>query len=200
VIVVVEGPSAAGKTTWVAAHGGPSALLEELPADDAPDEAAAAAQFWVERAVRRWARAVELERRTGLAVCDTDPFKLHYAWSMWQIGAGSRDEFEAQIEATEGAFASRRLGFADRYLVSIPDVATLAHRRAGDQTRRRRQFDVHARLGEPLRRWYRALEHVRPGSVRWELAAAELGSKAAREDRYRIADVAALIDLVTHPT
>src|SRR5207253_9272172 len=87
VIIVVEGASAAGKTTWCRTHGGSHALLEALP-DPAsvPTELEAAARFWVDRNVARWQDALEREARNGLVVVDTDPFKLHYVWSLWRTG------------------------------------------------------------------------------------------------------------------
>jgi hypothetical protein len=30
-----------------------------------------------------------MERSSGIAVCDTDPLKLHYVWSLGQIGVAS---------------------------------------------------------------------------------------------------------------
>ena len=86
-IVVVEGPSGSGKTTWCRIFGGAHALLEELPDHSiVPDDAAARARFWVERNVERWQRILEHERRDGLVVVDTDPFKLHYVWTLWRSG------------------------------------------------------------------------------------------------------------------
>src|SRR2546425_12842252 len=77
VIVVVEGPSGAGKTTWCRTHAGAHALLE-APPDHAtvPTEPEANARFWVERNVDRWRQVLERERRDGLVVVDVDPFKL----------------------------------------------------------------------------------------------------------------------------
>jgi hypothetical protein len=51
---------------------------------------------------------------------------------------------------------------ADLILVEIPDQATLAARRRADPARRRRNFDLHAQLAEPLRDWYLAVEHLDP--------------------------------------
>ena len=191
-IVVVEGPSAAGKTTWVDANGGQSIVPEE-PAHS-PDDPRAAARFWAAHGAERWARALAVERATGLAVCDTDPLKLHYAWSMWRIGAGTAEELEPQVDAYRQAVADRRLGFADRYLVTIPDAETLAGRRDADTSRRRRNFEAHSRLGKPLREWYAALEDVRPGSVLWDLDPEALNAGGARPGRYRLEDFEALLE------
>ncbi|HEY1985895.1 MAG TPA: hypothetical protein VGG85_10815, partial [Terracidiphilus sp.] len=45
-----------------------------------------AARFWVEQGARRSMAARAMERSSGIAVCDTDPLKLHYVWSLGQIG------------------------------------------------------------------------------------------------------------------
>ena len=51
-IIVVEGPSGAGKTTGAATHGGSPALLESLPDGSVvPTDGEAAAHIWVERNV-----------------------------------------------------------------------------------------------------------------------------------------------------
>lgn len=166
-IIVVEGPTAAGKTTWAMAHAGGALVPEAIPVIDPPLDPGEAARFWAENGAARWQQAVTTEQRAGIAVCDTDPLKLHYSWSLWRVGAGSESAFRQQIGAYREMVAQARIGFADAYFVSIPDSPTLEGRRSQDTTRRRRNFSLHARLGEPLREWYGALEEVRPGSVRW---------------------------------
>ena len=192
-IVVVEGPSAAGKTTWAAAHGGRSLVPEGIPAAKPPVDPTAAAAFWAAHHAERWAYALELERRTGVAVCDTDPLKLHYAWSVWRIGAEDGTNFARQAAAFREELARRGIGFADRYLVWIPDDGTLARYRALDRSRRRRNFDLHRRLAEPLREWYGALEAVRPGSVVWEFNAEAIGDRPESKDRYSVDDFDAIV-------
>jgi hypothetical protein len=166
VIVVVEGPSGAGKTTWCQKHGGTYALLEELP-DHAtvPAEPLAAARFWVERNVARWREVVEREARDGLVVVDTDPFKLHYVWSLWRTGRATTIEWELQRDAAREAFASGRYALADVFLVSDIDDATLRARRDADPSRPRRNFEHHVRLRDALLRWYGAIERIEPGRV-----------------------------------
>src|SRR5438093_12780599 len=86
-IIVVEGPSGAGKTTWCRTHVGSHALLESLPDSSVvPSDEEAAARFWVDRNVARWAEVRRREKRDGLVVVDTDPFKLHYTWTLYQSG------------------------------------------------------------------------------------------------------------------
>lgn len=161
VIVVVEGASGAGKTTWTAKHGARYALLEALP-DHAvvPGGEEAAARFWVERNVARWHEVVERERRDGLVVVDTDPLKLHFTWSLYEVGYASRREWELARDVAREAVASSRYGLADLVFVSDVDETTLRVRRDGDATRTRRNFERHVRLRETTLRWYRAVAEI----------------------------------------
>lgn len=168
-IVVVEGPSAAGKTTWCTAHGPDDVVAESGPIE--PPVALAddgLARFWDDINRRRWAEALRVEAERELAVCDTDPLKLHYDYCLARIGLVSWDYFEASVHVAAEAIASCQLGIADIVLVAIPDDETLARRRDSDPTRSRRNFDLHRRLGPGLRDWYDALAGLDPGRVRWE--------------------------------
>jgi hypothetical protein len=172
VIVVVEGISAAGKTSWCLAHAAGRLIAEASPAAPVPDRATdpeGAARFWVAQNEARWAAACRLDRRFGLAVCDTDPLKLHYAWSLRRIGALAEAQWRRERDLTRAAVAAGRLGFADLYLVKRIAEAEARRRRDGDPHRARRNFDLHVRLAEPLTAWYSALESLLPGRVRWQL-------------------------------
>lgn len=166
-IVVVEGPTASGKTTWCRRLAA-GVVVPETPSVEPPTDVEEAARFWAADGAGRWQRAVEIESAAGVAVCDSDPLKLHYSWSLWRIGVGSEADFRQQAAAYREAMARGRIGFADVYLVEIPDQELLQARAVGDATRRRRNFALHARLGAPLREWYSMLQRSRPGSMRWE--------------------------------
>lgn len=184
-IIVVEGPTASGKTTWCRSHAA-DVVVPETPSVEPPTDGEEAATFWAANGAARWQRAVEIEGDAGLAVCDSDPLKLHYSWSLWRIGLGSESDFRTQAAAYREAMACGRIGFADVYLLDIPAPGVLEARRAADATRGRRNFEVHSRLGAPLRDWYAMLERLRPGSVRWEFpedgAASLSSSDATRVD------------------
>lgn len=171
-IIVVEGPSAAGKTTWIAAHCQPGTVIGETPGRPAPDrnlDPDGAAAHWARISAARWHAARQAEQSTGTAVCDTDPLKLHYVWSLWRAGHAGRRQWHAELNATRQLFAQGRLGIADLILIEIPGPAALAARRKADTTRRRRNFDLHVQLAGPLRDWYHAVEQLDPPRVRWEL-------------------------------
>ncbi|WP_433040833.1 hypothetical protein [Dactylosporangium sp. CS-033363] len=190
-IVVVTGPSAAGKTIWCCEHHPADTVPEYVPAagDLAGPDPAEQAAFWCDVNARRWSQALHRERAGGLAVCDDDPLKLHYSWSLARIGALSRHHWRAEVDAHRQAVAEGRLGFADLILVSTPPEEELRRRRDADPTRRRRNFDLHVRLAEPLRQWYEAVERAGAARVVWGLPptglpAAPLGPAA---DRYNLA-------------
>lgn len=170
VIVAVEGPSAAGKTTWCRSHAS-AVVAEYAPTGNEPDgsDLHAQAAHWVAVNAHRWARARALERQVGLAVCDSDPLKLDYSWCLARIGAASWARFDDELSAVRCAFAADALGFADLVLVSIPPLAALRRQRDADTARRRRSFDLHAQLAEPLRDWYLAVDALDPGRVVWHL-------------------------------
>ena len=190
-IVVVEGPSGCGKTTWCRTHGGRNALLERLP-DHAtvPPEPRAAARFWIERNVARWEDVLAREARDGLVVVDTDPFKLHYVWTLFKTGQATEIEWTMQRDAAREAFATGRYALADLFLVSDIDDATLRARRDADPTRTRRNFERHVLLRDALLRWYRAIDRLEPGRVVFGLPATGLapgllakGKRATRSGR-----------------
>ena len=194
-IIVVEGPSAAGKSTWSRIHAGRSLIHEAFPAVDPPADAEQAAHFRAANGAHRWEQAVAVEQVCGAAVCDTDPLKLHYSWSLSRIGAEGPDDFFRQAAAYRQLIAHRRLGFADRYLVDVPDPDTLAVRKVADQSRRRRNFDLHGRLGPPLAEWYGMVETLRPGSVLWAFPDAGLSDVLPSElPRYDLETFDALVD------
>ena len=165
-IIVVEGPSGAGKTTWCRTHAGANALLEALP-DHAtvPTDPDAAARFWVERNVARWEQVLEREMCDGLVVVDTDPFKLHFVWTLFKNGEVTKVEWAVQRDVARDAFAASRYALADVFLVSNVDDATLRARRENDPSRTRRNFERHVRLRDSLLRWYRAIDRLEPGRV-----------------------------------
>jgi hypothetical protein len=183
-IIVVEGPSAAGKTTWAARFAPELVVSESRPMHPPPSESAAAARYWADLGSDRWVEAERIERQHGIAVCDTDPLKLHYAWSLWRIGELDEADLRRQIVAYREAVAEGRLGFADRYYVEIPAADVLAERKARDASRGRRNFALHVRLGDPMQEWYGAIEELRPGSVVWSYPARLPGRLPRQTDQW----------------
>jgi hypothetical protein len=87
VIVAVEGPTAAGKTTWCRQQRLP-VVDEYAPTGDEPDGADQDQQaaYWVQVNSQRWRQAIDLEKQHPIVLCDSDPLKLHYSW-VWRESA-----------------------------------------------------------------------------------------------------------------
>lgn len=186
-IVAVEGPSAAGKTTWCRSAV-PEYVEEYQPTGVEPDgsDPVVQATYWTEVNADRWEQAIALEQRSGLAICDSDPLKLHYSWCLARVGAAPVSRFLSEFAAVGEAMRLKRIGFADTVLLSVPDEESLRLRKEGDLTRSRRSFELHVRLREPLEEWYETLERLRPGTVRrgpLPVGAEDLESLQS-EDRY----------------
>lgn len=193
-IVVVEGPTAAGKTAWCQRQVG-RFVAEYATAGAEPVDGQALARHWARAGMRRWAEAEELERIDGVAFCDTDPVKLHYSWGMAALGLAPRAQFDRELAVTRVAFRTGRLGFADAVLLGLPDLETLQRQRDDDPTRRRRNFATHVQLREPLRQWYATLDGLDPGRVIWDLPADGVPKlPAPRPDRTALTLLDALVD------
>ncbi len=170
-IIIVEGISAAGKTTWCRRHAGHFLVPESYPADrkSQPETGRATAQYWTDWNAKRWGDALTMEADRGIAVCDTDPMKLHFNWSLFQIGLHPRSQWELQRDATREAMRAGKLGFGDAYFVKVIDPDVARRQRDGDTTRTRDRFDLHVRLQPTLIHWYETLQALLPGHVVWGL-------------------------------
>ncbi|VVP44405.1 hypothetical protein PS862_05057 [Pseudomonas fluorescens] len=108
-----------------------------------------------------------MEEKYSWALCDSDPLKLHYIWSLWQIGEASEHDWRLELAATRETIAQGRIGFADCYIVGRIDPQLARQRAQADSTRRRGKFELHVRLQTALLDWYSALDKVLPGRVRF---------------------------------
>lgn len=144
-ILVVEGISASGKTTWCAKHGGQHVIPEHGRIESEPNrvnDPVGAATFWAERNVDRWQKALTMEDKSSWALCDSDPLKLHYIWTLWQIGEASEHDWRMELDATRETIAQERIGFADCYIVGRVDPQLARERAKADITRRRSGFEA----------------------------------------------------------
>jgi hypothetical protein len=189
-IAVVEGLSAAGKTSWCKLNFPELTIWESPIPDDVPNrksDPSRASKYWAVKNANWWAEAVLVEAEHGLAVCDTDPFKLHYAFSLWQVGSVAKRDWEYEVEVHRELFASGQIGLADRYFVSIPDEETLESQMTGDSTRARRSFELHSKLGPSLEVWYEAIASLDSDRVAWDFPESinvdELRAATPRQDR-----------------
>lgn len=181
-ILVVEGPSAAGKTTWLAQWDPATVVAEHGRVEPPVLPAASEAHFWADLNATRWRHAVDTEGRWDRALCDTDPLKLHYDFCRARVDTIPWSRFDDGVRACRQAIGARQLGIADLILCDLPDVATLDDRKQRDTSRPRRNFDLHRRFGPALHEWYSTLDALDPGRVEWTFPVA-LPTAHAR-DRY----------------
>ena len=200
-ILVVEGISASGKTTWCAKHGGQQVVPENGRFEDVPDrkrDPVGAATFWAERNVERWQKALAMEDTSSWALCDSDPLKLHYIWTLWQIGEASERDWQCELNATRETIAQGRIGFADCYIVGSIDPQLARERAKADTTRRRSGFELHVRLQQALLTWYSAMDAVLPGRVQFGFPA-EIPALKNLDGRYAVEAFDQMIALLPRP-
>ncbi|MEM7475611.1 MAG: hypothetical protein AAF483_11530, partial [Planctomycetota bacterium] len=164
-LIVVEGVSATGKTTWASQHA-PAVVGETIapgPKRGASDDEIGV--YWADRNAERWAQGLGLETAYSTACFDCDPLKIHYTWTLSQVGRDTRNEWKASVKAARRNFVDRRIGFADQIVFLEPAVEVIRQQKENDAVRSRFNFELHLSLYEPLRRWYATLEALAPGRV-----------------------------------
>jgi hypothetical protein len=138
---------------------------EEIHAPDLYDDPAEVARFWVEFNCGLWQRTLRIEKREGLAICDSDPLHLYFSWSLWRAEALGRDLFDAELPLYRRAIEKKQIGFADVVLWQEAPVKELQRRAKLDTAHRRRRHKLYLRLIPWMRAWFDARGHVLPGTV-----------------------------------
>ena len=156
-IVVVEGPSAAGKTTWCRRHA--DRWLPE-PGRWPMDEVLAYQRG-------RWREAVRDDVAGEVVILDGDPFKLYYAYAQRCLGEITDHGWAAEVARVRPLVAGGDHGLADLILYADPGEAELARRRDRDAARTRRNFARHTAMRPAFRRWYEAVASLDPARVVW---------------------------------
>jgi len=189
-IVVMEGPSAVGKTTWCRAHC-PEVFVEEAPeniqAPSIASDPAEVAEFWVNFNAGLWEAGLEMERKRGVAVFDSDPFHLFFSWALWKVGFMTSALFEKELALYRRAIEQQRIGFADYIVWREAPLEELRRRAEGDSTRGRRRHEVYLSLIPWMKSWFAARERVLPGSLlSWspEFRLEDVGTSHALPHRY----------------
>jgi GTPase SAR1 family protein len=157
VIVVVEGPSAAGKTTWCRRHA-----RRWLPE---PGPWPMARVLAYQRS--RWREALRADAAGEVVVLDGDPFKLYYPYAQRWLGEITTGDWDSEVARARRLVAAGDRGLADLVLYADPGAAELARRRDGDPTRSRRNFARHTAMRPAFRRWYEAVASLDPARVVW---------------------------------
>ena len=176
-IIVVEGPSAAGKTTWCQQHFPHEFVAEDAETIQGPSpyaEPGEVAAFWVEHNIQRWQRALEIEKRESFAVCDSDPLKLYFSWALWKAGAQDSALFEIEAKLYRQAIEQRRIGFSDCVIWLEAPIDELRRRAKADSARQRKRHELYLELIPWMNAWFAARERVQPGCAREWTAAPRL--------------------------
>jgi thymidylate kinase len=163
--IALEGASAAGKSTLargLAARMGARVIPEvvalfERPVDE-PDT------WYLERQLDRWRMGIEAARTDTTAILDGDPFQpLWYGWTYGFMAPGQA----RTIGFYRAAIAEGRIAFPDRYILLRVSERALHDRKAGDPTRRRRNFVKHLGLTRSQPRYFDVVAQEFPGLVHW---------------------------------
>ena len=170
-IIVVEGPSAVGKTTLLRQLRSNLVVSEDwaalgFPQETWPDLQTPDGQaFGVTLTAHRWKVLCESEENNGIAYADTDPLKLYYNFALVLHGSLSREQLLLTFQTYRQAMAVEQIGFADAVVFLHASTQTLWERKQQDATRRRRNFNKHNQLVDAFATYYTLLEQVRPGTV-----------------------------------
>lgn len=166
-IIVIEGPSAVGKTTWCHTHA--PTYVKAAPRDlDAPDlfaDPTDVANFWVPFNCGLWESALQIEMKEGVAVCDSDPLHLYFSYSLWKTGALDRRLFDAEVRLYRDAMVSHRVGFADFVFWEDAPLEELRRRAKADVEHPRRRHDLYLSMIPWMKLWFEARERALPGSL-----------------------------------
>ena len=118
VIIAVEGPSAAGKTTWCRTQlGGESAaerfVAEYQPTGFEPDgtDLDLQASYWTTVNSKRWSQAEDLEARTGIALCDSEPAETALQLVSRCGGRSTSGAIRVRARGSRDSFRAPRTGF-----------------------------------------------------------------------------------------
>jgi hypothetical protein len=80
----------------------------------------------------RFQVAMAQESAGGVALCDSDPLKLHYDWCMGRAGFSLIDRFSVSKPMVRDAILQEKLGFADLYLVKQVEPETARKQKEED--------------------------------------------------------------------
>lgn len=189
-IVVMEGPSAVGKTTWCRTRCPEVSIEEASESIEAPSldsDPTEVAEFWSNFNAGLWRAGLEMERMCGLAVFDSDPFHLYFSWALWKVGFLTRALFEKELALYRRAIEQQRIGFADYMVWREAPLDELRRRAKADSTRRRHRHEVYLSLIPWMKSWFEARERMLPGSLlSWspEFRLEDLGASCVVPHRY----------------
>jgi len=184
-IIVVEGPSASGKTTWCRTYSARCWLPE--PAKGPLAEQKAYQQH-------RWRQALDIDARGDVAVLDGDPFKYYYDLCLFRAGLMTEAEWHTVLDEARRMLETGKLGLADLVLYSDPGPDVLRRQRDSDRTRKRNNFDLHVTFSPTMAAWYRAIDRLEPQRMLWSFPSDGLTPDLLARGRRPVRSDPALLD------
>ncbi|RXZ77410.1 hypothetical protein EBB07_31080 [Paenibacillaceae bacterium] len=161
--IVIEGPSAVGKSTLCRKLVGKynAIVIDEIIVEPirgyTPYEEAV---FYLDKEISRWNTIVKTDK---LTILDTDPQKsIWFNWSLGFKNCLSLQELDAYFR---DKVRMQKIGFADLYVVLIASRKELMNRKNGDLFRERDNFDWISKANEYRERYYQYLYNVIPNHV-----------------------------------
>ncbi|WP_042148023.1 AAA family ATPase [Paucisalibacillus sp. EB02] len=164
-IICLEGASAVGKTTTAKELSKISNtyivpevnLLFERPKDETKT-------WYLERQLDRWQIARDKQSEYDIVILDGDLFQpLSYNWSFdFKIFNQSLDFI---YEFYRKEISKGRIKFPDKYFYLYTSHHKLIYRKENDKTRKRGNFEKHLEIIEPHKRYYEALNQIKPQFV-----------------------------------
>lgn len=163
-IICIEGASASGKSTVcriLETEFGFTRIPEvnELY----PRSPAESPTWYFERQIDRWIMACDISSVGGSVILDGDPFQpVWYNWIFPDIGLQPIPDV---IRFYHEKVKSRVLRVPDKYYFLTTSELELRRRKESDQSRSRRNFEMHLRLIEPQMAYFTAMNDSAPGLV-----------------------------------
>ena len=165
-ILVVEGPSAAGKSTWVARWPARFVVPEtgRVQPRGCRRFTTCSLELHADLNCARWSLAIAVRAGDGHRRLRRRPAQAPLRLLPRANRKGLVEQFRAGAEATRSAIAGELLGIADVILCCVPDAATLDRHRRADAARARRNFAAPPRIRACSRRLVPHARRPRPWS------------------------------------
>lgn len=163
-IACIEGASAVGKSTVcriLETEFGFTRIPEvnELYSRSSEESAV----WYFERQIDRWKMAYDVSSNGGSAILDGDPFQpVWYNWIFPDIGLQPISEV---IKFYHEKVSCGIIRFPDKYYLLTTSELVLRQRKELDQSRSRRNFEMHLRLIEPQIAYFTAMNKITLGLV-----------------------------------
>lgn len=184
-VLCIEGPSAAGKSTLAVALAEALGGVVIREVNELFERPAVEPEDWcLNRQIERWHQATAASEAGRVAILDGDVFQP--LWYGWAYGFQTYQPLESLARFYRREIGQGRIAFPERYLILQCSREALRHRRDGDATRRRRNFEAHLEFVMPQRRYFEALAEIDLSRVVWVPegsidATSELALDALRE-------------------